>query len=336
MKPSPSEQDAIEAAAATWLARADRGFTTADLLDFARWRAEDPRHEAAATEIESVWRALEDLSAQSGQQQAGGVVVAPPASPIPAVSNTRAWWLPALGLAAALVVAAVAWWNRAPVSTTENARYTTEVGEQRAITLADGSIVRLNTHTSLEVSLTAKERRVVLERGEAFFEVTPNPVRPFIVASGRAESRVVGTAFAVRLREADSVLTVTKGRVHFGVPGRGNDSGVTLAANQQATLPYEGDSAPRVRVLAPEEISRRLAWREGLLQFADTPLAEAIAEFNRYHVVQLRVGEAVADNQPLGGSFEVDNQEGFVRLLESSFGIAVIERNAKEIVLGRP
>ncbi|HEY1111599.1 MAG TPA: FecR domain-containing protein [Opitutaceae bacterium] len=334
MNSSQSEQDATEAAA-EWLARADRGFTTADLLAFARWRAEDPRHEIAAAEIESVWGALDDLSAYSGQQRAGGVVVAPPASLPPSASRARAWWLPALSLAAAFVVAAVAWWNRAPVTATENARYATEIGEQRTVTLADGSTVRLNTHTAVVVRLTARERRVDLERGEAFFQVTQNPARPFVVAAGRAEVRVVGTAFSVRLREADSVLTVTEGRVQFGVPGR-SGSAVTLGVNQQATLAHESDGAPRVRVLMPDDVARRLAWREGMLQFSNTPLAEAVAEFNRYHVAQLRLGDAAIHNPPLGGSFEASNQEGFIRLLETSFGVTVVERNAKEIVLGRP
>lgn len=335
MNSSQSEQDAIEAAA-EWLARADRGFTTADLIAFARWRAEDPRHEIAAAEIESVWGALDDLSAYSGQQQAGGVVVAPPATLSPAPSRSRAWWLPALSLAAAIVVVAVAWWNRAPAITNEHSRYATAIGEQRTVTLADGSTARLNTNTAVIVRLTARERHVVLERGEAFFEVAPNPVRPFVVAAGRTEARAVGTAFAVRLREADSVLTVTEGRVHFGVPGRGDSAGATLAANQRATLAHEGDGAPRVRVLVPDEVARHLAWREGMLQFANTPLAEAVAEFNRYHVVQLRVSETVGNNQPLGGAFEVGNQEGFVRLLETSFDITIVARNEKEIVLGRP
>lgn len=332
MNTSQSEQETIEAAAAEWLARADRGLSTADLIAFARWRAKDPRHEAAAAEIELVWGSLDDISAQSGQQQAGGVVVAPPASIPSAKPHSSAWWLPALGLAAACVLAAVAWWRSAPVATTEEGRYATEIGAQRTVTLADGSTVRLNTNTSLVVRLAAKERRVVLERGEAFFQVTPNPARPFIVTAGRAEARVIGTAFAVRINESESTLTVTEGRVQFGMPGRNN--GATLSANQQATLAHAGDGAPRVRVVSPDEVARHLAWREGKLQFSNTPLAEAVAEFNRYHVAQLRLRDAATNTALLGGSFEAGNQEGFVNTIESAFGVIVTERNEKEIVLG--
>lgn len=332
MNSSQSEQDAIEAAAAEWLARADRGLSTADIIAFARWRAKDPRHDAAAAEIELVWGALDDISAHSGQQQAGGVVVAPPASLPSAAPRARAWWLPALGLAAAFVLAAAMWWRATPATAVSEGRYATEIGEQRTLTLTDGSTLRLNTNTAVAFRLAAKERRVVLEQGEAFFEVTPNPTRPFIVAAGRAEARVVGTAFAVRLRESDSVLTVAEGRVRFGVPGRGD--GATLSANQQATLTHEGDNSPRVRVLVPDEVGRRLAWREGMLQFSNTPLSEAIEEFNRYHTVQLRAQDAATGAKLVGGSFGVGNREAFVRLIDETFGVIVVAQNEKEIVLG--
>lgn len=332
MTTSPSEQEAISAAAAEWLARADRGLTSAEVIAFARWRAKDPRHEAAAAEIELVWGALDDLSAHSGQQRAGGVVVAPPASPPPAKSRAHIWWLPVLGLAAALVLAAAAWWKTSPAPTSGDERHATAIGEQRTVTLADGSTVRLNTHTAVIVRLAAKERRVVLERGEAFFQVTPNATRPFVVASGRTEARVIGTAFAVRLGETESVLTVTEGKVQFGVPGRG--AGSTLTANQQATLAHEGEGAPRVRVLMPDEVTRRLAWRDGKLLFSNTPLAEAIQEFNRYHTAQLRVRDNATNNSLLGGSFEARNQEGFVNAIANAFGVIVVEQNEKEIVLG--
>lgn len=332
MNTAQTEQDEIEAAAADWLARADRGLTQEELLEFARWRAKDPRHEAAATEIELVWGALDALSAHGGQQRAGGVVVAPPASAGTAKPRARAWWLPALGLAAALVIATVAWWRMTPGPLVEEGRYATEVGEQRVVTLADGSSIRLNTHTALSFHLRGRERRVVLERGEAFFEVKADAARPFTVVARRLEARVVGTAFAVRIREADSVITITEGKVQIGAPGRG--TAATLSAQQQATVAHEGDASPRVRVLVPDEIARHLAWRRGTLEFSNTPLGEAIEEFNRYYLTPLRMRDPAMGQMLVGGSHQVDNREGFVRLMESAFDVIIVEQNEKEIVLG--
>src|SRR5688572_2208957 len=112
MSQSDTERDAIETAASEWLAKRDRGFSPTESRAFAQWRASDPRHEELVAELESVWGALDDLAAAKKQQPAGGVGVAPPATPAMTVFPAEAvrprpllaqCW-PALGLAAAVAV----------------------------------------------------------------------------------------------------------------------------------------------------------------------------------------------------------------------------------------
>jgi transmembrane sensor len=339
MKPTPAEHDAIEATAAEWLARRDRKFTSEEAVAFARWRMADPRHHAAVAELELVWGALGDLAVQNGQQRAGDAAAASPAQAVSSVRlpgatrrNSHGWWRPVLALAAALViVAGVLVWRRAQPMREATVRYQTEIGRQKKVGLEDGSTLHLNTNTAVTVRFDATTRRVVLERGEAFFDVAKNPTRPFIVTAGRTEARVLGTKFSIRLREQESELIVSEGRVRFGTAA----ATVEVGAAQRAVAALTGTAPPRVEILDRSEVDRLLAWQTGSLIFKDTPLSVAVAEFNRYHRQQLAVRDAAAGGVLIGGSFALDNLDGFVRLLpESAPEIVVVDRNAERIVLG--
>ncbi|MES2694852.1 MAG: FecR domain-containing protein [Verrucomicrobiota bacterium] len=346
MNTAEKAYEAIEAAAAAWLARRDRGLTAEEAQAFAQWRAADARHEAAVAELESVWTALDDLLVvDSQQQQAGGIAAMPPAvqregrEAITPIATPRKrpvlvrWW-PALGLAAvlAILVGAVVWRNGSSAGVAE-ARYATTVGEQRTVVLPDGSEVLLNTDTVVNVHFEGKRRAVTLERGEAFFRVTKDAARPFVVAVGRAEARVVGTAFSVRLREAGSEVLVAEGRVRFGATG-GAGQGVELGARQFASVQAEGNGMPRVTVLDGMEVSRRLAWLVGDLYFTDTPLSEVVMEFNRYHRRPLVLRDPATAGMPVGGKVKVDNRAGFLNLLKEGFDIVIVPEAKQDVVLG--
>jgi transmembrane sensor len=93
-----------------------------------------------------------------------------------------------------------------------------------------------------------------------------------------------------------------------------------------------GDDGVLVRSMSPADADHLLEWRDGLLSFRDTPLAEAAAEFNRYNMRKLVVGDAGAGALRIGGSFRWDNLDGFVRLLEAGFPVRV-ETDGDRIVL---
>lgn len=337
MSAAKAEREAIEATAAEWLAKRDRRFSAEEAVAFSRWRMADPRHAAAVKELEQVWDVLDGLSASSSQPRAGDAAAASPAqiAQLPEATTRKgrlAWW-PAFGLAAALVVVAAVWWSHdLPERETPNvARFETAIGAQSTVTLADGSEVHLNTNTAVQVNLGQRERAVTLERGEAFFRVVRDETRPFVVAVGRSQVRVLGTAFAVRLRAADSVVLVTEGTVEFGVMGK---PGAKLRTRQQAIIAHQGSEVPRVETLVADVVARRLAWQQGLLEFVNTPLSEAVAEFNRYHRKQVAIADPAMATAMVGGRFTIDNLDGLLRLIEASFDAAVVERSEDKIVLG--
>jgi transmembrane sensor len=338
MSSRDDEPDGIEAIAAAWLARRDRGLTAEETAAFAEWLAADSRHQVAVEELALVWGALDDLSASNSQQRAGGVAAAPPARIAPELtpagkpraSRSLLRWWGALGLAAALaIVAGMSWWPSAAPDEAP-ARYATAVGGQRNVTLADGSELQLNTDTAVSVRLGARERRVTFERGEAFFKVARDATRPFIVVAGGTEARVLGTAFVVRLRPEQCEVLVTEGHVQFGRRGA---LGTNLGAQQHAVLANTAAAALQVETLDAEAVARRIAWQSGRLEFKNTPLREVVAEFNRYHRQRLALRDAATGAVPVGGPFEIQNLDGFVRLIEN-LDVTVVRRETDLIVLG--
>jgi transmembrane sensor len=114
----------------------------------------------------------------------------------------------AAAVAFAVVIGGAVWWqaNRYPL-------YSTDSGERRSITLADGSTVDLNARSKLRIEFSSAERRVELLDGQALFQVAKDKQRPFIVHSGDATVRAVGTQFDVYRKDSGTTITVLEGRV---------------------------------------------------------------------------------------------------------------------------
>jgi transmembrane sensor len=328
--------DPVESAATVWLARRDRGLTPDETVEFARWRAAAPRHEAAVAELGAMWHALDDLSALRGK------VASPPASSAPnapcagdQVTPMRRWpagWIWALAASIALI-AGIVTWRRVASGAVAAVHYETAVGEQRTLPLPDGSTLQLNTNSAADVRYVARERRVELVRGEIFFSVTKDAQRPFVVLAGGVEARALGTAFVVRRHQTETELVVAEGRVKFYASPQPATS-VEVTGGQLATCDPRKRDVPHVSSLDEAALARRLAWKSGrLVCRPGMPLGEAAAEFNRYHRAQLVLRGADTAAVPIGGAFEIQNLDAFVRMLEQSFEIVVVERDAERIVL---
>jgi transmembrane sensor len=268
-------------------------------------------------------------------------------------------------LAASLVLAAV-WWLAGTKHSSESAHhvYATTIDGYQRVSLEDGSIVELNSSSEISVYFSPVERRVRLARGEAHFTVAKIFARPFLVEAGAIAVRAVGTAFNVRLGADDIEVLVTEGRIAVAsghqaeVGGRRSEVGgqplpkadprgrglgmvyTELGANERIVIPAvrARDAGvtvepPAVERLAPEVVREALGWQGPRLMFLDTPLADAIAQFNRRNPVQLELADAGLGTLPIGGSFRAENVEAFVRLLSSGGEIEVERPGATRIIL---
>ena len=120
-------------------------------------------------------------------------------------------------LAVLLALAPTAWtaWRMGPEWTAD---YRTATGVQESITLADGSVVMLNTATALDVRFDAQQRLLRLQAGEILVDTAADPQsppRPFLVDSAQGRMRALGTRFVVRQQDGHTDLTVLQGAVEI-------------------------------------------------------------------------------------------------------------------------
>jgi transmembrane sensor len=351
----PSGRETIEATAAAWLAQRDGGLTPEEAESFAQWRRADPRHEAAVSRLERAWGALQQLRDFRPEAR-----MHPDRDLLRPNAARRVTMFPAAATlaAAAAVVFAVAWWITQPAPAVRELRpyYATTVDGYERVTLADGSVMELNADSEARVLFSAEERTVRLLRGEAHFTVIRDSARPFLVDAGAVAVRALGTAFNVRLGVTDVEVLVTQGSVevkqtalqpaappHRGtslpsaspVPAPASSGTTVLRASERALIPIArlGVVPPAVETVAPAVLREALAWQGPRLVFDETPLAGAVAQFNRRSQVQLIVADPDLEALPIGGSFRAENVEAFVRLLESDNDIVVERPDATRIIL---
>lgn len=334
-------EDPLAATAAAWLIKRDRGFTAAEQDDFSQWLAADPRHRAAFARQQNTWREF-DLLADWRPEH--GAVPNPDLLARPRRSTGRSRWTLGLAAAACLAGGLLLWpplarlTDDAPPATLATA---TPADAYQRRELTDGSTIELRGASEVQVDYTPTERRVLLVRGEAFFNVAKDPARPFIVATRGVHVRAVGTAFNVRLAAAEVEVLVTGGKVQLvptsealapldaptaaPPPPPPAPTPTLLAAGSRARVPLPGDEslrpAPRVEAVSAAEIDRALDWHPHLLDFDSTPLAEVVRQFNRRNRTQLVLASPALGRLPIVASVQSHNVEGFVRLLERTAGL---------------
>lgn len=221
--------------------------------------------------------------------------------------------------------------------------YRTALGEQRTIELDDGSTIMLNTETAIKVSYGDDERRISLIDGQASFDVAKDADRPFIVSVGDGVVRALGTQFDI-YKSGDAVtVTLIEGKVEItSAPSRSwgvkSLTGAAapdaafrteLSPGEQAAIAPAGLISPVVEI----DIDRAVAWHEGKVNFRDTPLAEAVAEMNRYSSTKITLAEKDLEAIRVSGVFRVGNSKNFANALESLFDIHVEQRTGAGIVL---
>lgn len=295
----------IEAAAARWVVRADRG--DLDPAELEAWLAADTRRQGAFVRAQAAWGLLDRGRVFDGEERA-----TPQRRRI-----DRRGLLAGLGAAAAACVAVVV----APRLL--SARYGTTVGEIRRVPLADGSLAAINTDTALEVAMKPRRREVRLDRGEAWFQVAKDAQRPFVVESGPVRVRAVGTAFSVRRRDGGCEVLVTEGVVEVWSEGAG-EAPRRVAAGERV---FASDGAGAARpVPASLEITRELAWREGQIVLDGEAFGAAAEEFNRYNARKIVIADPALAEQKLVGWFRTNEPESFARAAAASFGARVTVR----------
>lgn len=318
------------AEAAAWIARLHGPNRDAGVEEACRrWMADDPERAAALELLTDTWEKSRQLRLPGGGRtniaRTGGFRLSFPRAAIAT-----------LAIAGLAVTATIFFLHTDDLSTA--------IGEQRTLTLQDGSRVYLNTNSRAVVHFDRQARQVVLEKGEALFEVAENPTRPFIVSAGDHQVRALGTAFIVRSEPAELAVTLVEGKVSVapsadGSPLQSASTPVTAAAASEVLTLNPGQRVTFATGHAPQldrpPMDRVSAWRRGQVSLDNTTLADAVLEMNRYNRIQLVVDDPQVALIRISGVFRAGDTENFVQALAHTYGLSARSSGA-DVILVRP
>ncbi|VWB64024.1 FecR domain-containing protein [Burkholderia lata] len=286
--------------------RTDEAFDAA----LARWRAEDPVHDAA-------WRHIETMQRRFGGLAAGLDPQAAHAALLPLRAGRRR---AAVKTLAVLLFAGGAAWMAEPARRAAiwPADLRTAVGERRTVTLADRTVVVLDTDTALDVRFDDAARHLRLLRGTIMVTSGHDdrvPARPLVVATAQGELRPLGTRFAVRQRDGATRVEVFAGAVRVQ-PDDAAAGARVIAAGEGADFTRDAIGAP-----APLD-AYASAWTGGMLVASRMRLADLVAELDRYRRGSLRCDAAVADLR-VSGTYPLDDPARVLDTLKATLPIDV-------------
>lgn len=315
----------IQADAAAWMALLHSPERNAEIeAGLQRWIAADPLHAAAWEAATDIWHETSGLPRR---------IPRPPTPAAGRASTQRSYLRPVFAVAGVVCVASAGLILQHLV----RSRVNTVVGEQRILNLEDGTRVELNTDSHLVVKYDRDSRTVVLESGEAYFQVA-HEQRPFVVIAGERKVLALGTAFTVRRDEAsDSPLTVTliEGRVAVA-PIDATNSAAGSPATSDVKILNPGERLRVHRHSRPAvdspPIDKVTGWMRGQLIFDHTPLREAAAEFNRYSPNQITVTSSQAGAIPVGGIFRIGDAKSFARAVAQTYSLRLVLRDNQLIL----
>ena len=309
--------------AAGWYARLNADTVSpTDQEEFERWLAGGAGHRRAWERILGTLGAVDRASDHPAVRAmiAEGLAV-------DRGRQRRRWGALAIAASIALVVGVgavvetTAWRQDRP----HDREFATTFGRSQAITLADGSRMTLDAGSRVRVSPPGDTRRVAVLDGRAFFKVAKDPAHPFIVSAGGNSVTALGTAFSVETAPARFSVALVEGTVKVATPAEHRTT--VLHAGTMLVMNGEG-----VRVL-PGKAAADASWLHGELTFDEMPLAQVVAEMNRYSPRRIVLSDPALGDTTFSGVLKADGADALVEALEGYRVARVARSDAQQIVL---
>ncbi|MBL4821923.1 MAG: FecR domain-containing protein [Colwellia sp.] len=332
-------KEKIQQLACLWISRIDRGLTNIEQKELVIWCNQNTNHHATLLEMASYWDDISVLNELRGL------------FPLERVKKSPSKFA-AITLAASVAIILLLGTNALisesflpflpslnEQSLTQNQTLTSPIGEQRSFTLSDGTHIKLNTNSIIEIAYTASFRQLTLVQGEARFDVTNDKSRPFTVTSGNKYFTALGTIFNVEKSDHQKMeLMVTEGRVLITKATAAlsviKQTLLTANENTQAEdlpgiLVISGEKAvianqikTPVKKISLDQVQRDLAWQQGMLIFDGESLSQALLEVSRYTSSQFKILDANIANVKVSGYFKANDVDGLLASLSSNFNIS--------------
>lgn len=281
-------QHAAMQQAAEWFALLRSGAASErDRRAWQDWLAQKSEHRDAWAYAESIAQRFEPVRAPETRRAAVEALHG-----ARRVSLSRRRVLGALAVLGGGTLLGAQFWRQPQLVRALLAQYRTGTGEVRRLALADGSSVWLNTASALDTDFSAGTRLLQLWQGEMLIQTAHDARRPFLVDTAHGRLRALGTRFAVRLLERETLLAVFEGAVE--VRNHAGDARVIAAGSQ---VRFDGAA------IAPEQPAdaARQAWSRGVLLAENMRLDDVLAELGRYHHGHFGAAPEVAHLRVLGG-----------------------------------
>jgi transmembrane sensor len=256
--------------------------------------------------------------------------------------SARPRWLPAMAAAAAMVVAVAGlqlWWNASPTgpraprlpAPATALHLATRHGQQLTHRLNDGSVLYLNTDTSVDIQNQPHGLRVEISSGQVLFDVTHHDDRLLEVLAGKTRVIDLGTKFEVYQQTGPTIVTVLEGRVSVNPSTAPEPRLDTPQGLQRPLASLELTAGQQVRVEGSEwrprvtrvDTRRTAAWLHRQIIFEREPLAQVAAEFNRYNSQSIEIDTRALRELPVSGTLATDDVGSFVAFLRTLDGVSV-------------
>jgi transmembrane sensor len=350
--PNHNARDLITEEAAEWFVANREGLTSQEREAFVGWLRTSPvhieeylAHSVIARDLRHACEYSQDELAAlvaRARTQPETIALSPGARRTGDLTPERIpFWKPAAVTAVGCAMAGIAWvalhgvWATQflnPPAATADIHLSTRHGEQRSLRLADNSVLHLNTDSAATIRYSGKERLVILDSGEADFEVFHESGRPFHVLAGTANISDLGTQFDVLLGRDNTVVTVVTGNVTIS-PTSAGGLDVAVGGGQQITL-IDGVWPPAHPVTV--DAGHATAWLHRQIVFDHEPLDKVASEFNRYALKPIEIVTPGLRKLEISGVFTTDDPTAFIAFLRSLDNVRVEETATQIRVSGDP
>lgn len=337
MKAHDSPSAAARADAAVWVARLHGPNRTKEVeAGLRRWLADDPQHPVAFEMMTETWEKSARLRRRPIERVASWE----------AVGFRLRFSYAASAIVATAVVAVIG-----TLFYLHSDVITTGVGEFRTLTLQDGTRVFMDSSTRLSVHYETAQRQVRLQSGEAFFEVTNNPRRPFVVEASGHLIRDLGTQFDVRSDAQGLAVTLVEGKVAVSPLSATPDGGALRDASGNpspaAVLPLEQRAfalSAGERLTFTSTGASRIdhpplgivtAWERGQVVLDNTSLPDAVTEMNRYSHQKIVLQGAAAGHIRVSGVFQAGDSQNFAAAVARTYHMTTSQQG-ETIILAPP
>jgi transmembrane sensor len=342
MTAAAEERPDVLETATDWFARRRSGeMTPAETDALAAWLAEDEAHAEALAAAGRIW-ASSGLDAIREHPR----ILALRERGL-ARRSRRRWWIAAPAVAAclaALVAVPSLLGSGLPTAPELFApsiqqEFRTSVGQRTTVRLPDGSLVTLDTDTTLRTRETEHRRLIFLDKGQAFFKVAHDKSRPFVVSAGGRTVTATGTAFSVRVAPKVFDVVLVEGSVRVESPVRATPLGLPTGRVQATEMQAGSELAAldnRHWTVREADPAADTAWLSGRLVYKAAPLSEVVADMNRYSEKKIVIADAAIAARQLSGTYRAGDIEGFVKAVQD-YGLARVASNDEgEVELTTP